>query len=115
MPDLERDDNDRLTPRMIAELLQAETVPRDRWRLFWMSFADAGGFKGCAIVRAANYGHAIQRCWDLKVNPGGEVLGGPMPLYAEEYVPSEYLDRLLNRPECVHLDEHLARRLRGEP
>ncbi len=60
---------------------------------YWLSFAEETGFLGVVIVQAESYDQALQKAWELEINPGGNVLGGLMV-----EVPSEkWHDRLLNR------------------
>lgn len=40
---------------------------------FWLSFVNETGFAGVAIVDAPDIAAAIKHCWDLDINPGGEV------------------------------------------
>lgn len=45
---------------------------------WWLSFADANGFMGVAIVEAETLREAMREAWWHKCNPGGEVMGQPL-------------------------------------
>lgn len=64
--------------------------------LWYMSFADKSGWLGAIITESPSMLEAVQKCWDLNINPGGGILGRTI----EVGVPSEYRDRLLTRKEC---------------
>ena len=67
---------------------------------FWyLSYAETGKFKGGIIVRAFGFVHACQRTRDLNINPGGQVLGFPVP--STNIPQSKYLDRLLSEAELT--------------
>ncbi len=53
-------------------------------KFFWLSFADDSGFLGAAIVEAPNIIAAIQKAWELKINPGGEVKSLELPGATED-------------------------------
>ena len=62
---------------------------------YWLSFAGPRPkrFLGVAIVEAESYDQAVQKAWELEINPGGNVLGGLM-----DHEPSEkWCNRLLSR------------------
>jgi hypothetical protein len=59
-------------------------------------------------VRGLNLPDACRYAWWLKVNPGGEVLGRPVPDWFE--IPAHYQERLLTREEAMALDAILATR-----
>lgn len=70
----------------------------------WLSFRnpDLNQNLGCVIIKATNLEDAVQKAWDLKVNPGGEVAGFPM---TEENVETEGLeiDRLYSKKELMEM------------
>lgn len=86
-----------------ARLLAEErSKPQGLW---WLSFCDvdkpAGEqFLGVAIVRAGGPVSAMQRAWDLGINPGGEVMNYQLPDDAAARV-RPYMDRLLSREEIT--------------
>lgn len=70
-------------------------------RQWWLSFADrelpkGKQFLGVAIVFASGLGEAIEYCWDMKLNPGGEVMGIELSFF----VAPEWCDRLLTKDEA---------------
>ena len=72
---------------------------------FWLSFRDPdiNLNLGCTIINDADdLDTAIQKAWDLGINPGGEVLG---TLMTEEMFKEEGLeaDRLYTRSEMIEL------------
>lgn len=73
--------------------------PCDWW---WLSFCDkdkpkGNQFLGVVVVRGATLRAAMKRAWDLKINPGGEVLASAL----SQAIPSErWRERLLSAPEC---------------
>jgi hypothetical protein len=78
--------------------------------LLWMSFVDpelpeGSAFLGVAIVEAKDIGEGTALCWDLGINPGGEVLAGEMP---EPWPPCRFRDRLLQKPEIEELRQIMA-------
>ncbi len=65
---------------------------------FYLSFAD-DGFIGAAIVIADDIESAARTCWELGINPGGQVLGCNLPGSA---VPDQsFRNRLLSRKEVT--------------
>jgi hypothetical protein len=97
-------DNER-NDKINARLLEEESDPTVK--LWWLSFCDpelpkGRSFLGVIIIEAIGYAHAIKKAWDMKINPGGEVLGflvGPVQV---PKIPREFYDRLLSK-------EHLAK------
>ena len=78
----------------------------------WCSFCDPKkpeGFQflGAAIVRGDNVAEGAQEAWRLGINPGGEVLGIPLPQFIE--VAPEYRERLLDDLEAKELSEAINR------
>ena len=67
--------------------------------LWWMSFRDPNKpkgrqFLGVAIVEAPGFMHAVQKTWELNINPGGEIVAEQV-----EGVSVEYHNRLLSRAD----------------
>ena len=80
------------------QLLAAES--REPEQFFYLSFAEpkpphGRGFLGACIVRAYGILTAVDRAWNLGINPGGEVLCMPV-----SHCNPELLDRLLTRKEA---------------
>jgi hypothetical protein len=69
--------------------------------LWWLSFADHGGFLGIAIVQAPTFPAAITRAHRLGVNPGGSVAGAEIP----GHIAPEWCDRLLTKAEAEAVPE----------
>ncbi len=65
---------------------------------WYLSFADDTAFRGGVVVRGTDVESATKEAHRLKINPGGQVLGVPIP---EGKVPvAAYRDRLLTREDC---------------
>lgn len=91
-------------------------------KFFYLSFCDASRpagtqFLGACIVRASHLMEAVQVAHLLGINPGGEVLGYPIPVFfltaarAVDYP----IEKLLTRPELEELDAKiLAFQTQGE-
>jgi hypothetical protein len=67
---------------------------------WWMSFCGAERpagqqFLGVAIIDAPTFEDALTKSWLTGVNPGGEILAGPIP--AAHVPPLAYRNRLLDR------------------
>lgn len=87
--------------------------------LWWLSFADAelpkgSQFLGACIVPAGSIIEAVQIAHAMGVNPGGDVVGHPIPesdawLLAAQPTLRTYVGRILTRDECETLDRELAR------
>lgn len=67
-------------------------------QLWWLSFA-SGRFLGVAIVRADSLASAVAKTHALRINPGGDVLGMPMPREEAKLVRPEDIGRLLSKKE----------------
>lgn len=84
-----------------AELIEQERSEAGGATSFWyLSYAGEEGFHGVVIVRAFGFIHACQRARDLNINPGGQVMGVPVP--PDKVPPAKYLDKCLSKAE---LDE----------
>ena len=70
----------------------------------WLSFREPKENLnlGCVIVKGSNLNDAVQRAWELNLNPGGEIAGF---LLTEEQVKEENLEveRLYTKDELVEL------------
>jgi hypothetical protein len=60
-----------------AALFAQEATEPLRW--YYLSFAGEEGFRGACIVEARGMLGAVSRCNVLGINPGGEVMGMPVP------------------------------------
>jgi hypothetical protein len=67
---------------------------------FWLSFADETGFLGVAIVDSDDFLTAVDKCHELGINPGGEVLCSGDPPAS---VTDKDKNRLLSRAEADDL------------
>lgn len=66
----------------IAMFVEATTPGPERW--WYLSFADPDRptgqhFLGVALVRATCHADAVRMAWRNGCNPGGQVLGHPVP------------------------------------
>ena len=77
---------------------------------YWMSFCDAekpagSMFLGALIIEAPNPLEAIERSWELELNPGGEILFHEIPEVYYERIPADWIEtRLITRKECEDLE-----------
>lgn len=89
----------------IEKVLERERSQPCRW--WYLSFCSGEGFLGAAIVLAPGMVHAAQRCHQLGINPGGEVLGGTLP--ENDLPPPEARDRLLSKADIKHFFDAVQR------
>jgi hypothetical protein len=69
-----------------------------RTALWWLSFSNADGPLGVAVVQAPGVLEAVVRSHELGINPGGEVaFFGPLP---DSAIGPEWRDRLLSEDEA---------------
>lgn len=78
--------------------------------LWWLSFADAAKPRGeqnlgVIITEAESLADAIEKCWRLGINPGGEIMAMWLGPEAEGNVPPRMLDRLLTGAELASIGE----------
>jgi hypothetical protein len=71
-----------------------------------MSFCDiekpAGSqFLGAIVTDGNNVVEGVKRAHELGINPGGQVLGIPVP--EDKFVPEEFCNRLLTVEEAIEL------------
>lgn len=81
-------------------------------KLWYLSFCDpdkpqGSQFLGACIVAGDDLLSAIQTAYGLACNPGGEVVGQPVPEDLVRHVGPQWLERLLTRAECAGLDAEL--------
>lgn len=91
--------------------------PKTTEQLWWLSFADESGFLGVALVRGASITEAARTAWAFGFNPGGEVLGYPIPAEGEAFIVARdpgLLGRLLDKSEAMALGEALDLRFDAE-
>jgi len=60
--------------------------------LFYLSFASEAGFLGVAIVEADDFLDAVKCAHELGINPGGQVLGFPLPKIGTDGMTKEAHD-----------------------
>ena len=80
---------------------------------YYLSFCDperpAGSqFLGAAVVPGGSMIEAVRNAHMLGCNPGGEVLGQPVPEYLEPHIGTRWRVQLLTREECAAMDAELA-------
>jgi hypothetical protein len=71
-------------------------------RLYYLSFASDTAFLGCVFVEGRELVDAVRAAHRLGINPGGEVLGAPVP--EDMMPPTSYRRRLLTEPELEEVD-----------
>jgi hypothetical protein len=74
--------------------------------LYWLSFVEkmitADKFLGVNIVRASSFEEAVMISHILRINPGGECVGGgPLPAFIE--ISENDIGCLLNKDEATAL------------
>lgn len=84
----------------------------DAIQWWWLSFCDPGRpqgnrFLGCAIVASTDMTHAIITAHRLGINPGGEVVGAPVPDDVMVYVQGSRRNVLLTKAQTIALDTHI--------
>jgi hypothetical protein len=84
--------------RRRCQLIAEESHQVPQW--WYLSFA-RDGFLGACIVFANGFATAIQSCNDQRINPGGQVLGHPVPAHVT--LPPAALNRLLSKEDIVRL------------
>jgi hypothetical protein len=79
--------------------------------LYWISFSGFPGGRprtredhlGTVLVMACSFDEAIQLAWFMKINPGGEAVGGAIQNPTAEQQNSANHNRLLSREEAERL------------
>ncbi len=98
----------------------AETVAKEyaheakQW--WWLSFADGrfpkgSQFLGSAIVPGTSIFVAASVAREARINPGGEVLGLPIPAEVLVMIDDKHRFKLLSRAESEAVDEEVCDRL----
>lgn len=80
--------------------------------MLWLSFCDSSRpkgtrFRGVVIIQADNVIEGAHVCWELGVNPGGEIVCVPIPANMESFLVAcgqQYLNRLLSRKDINQLE-----------
>lgn len=96
-----RGEQERTIANVAAETKRPDTA-------FWLSFADASGFRGAVIVHANDFVEALMRCNLLDINPHGECQGMPIPAEGAAMIPEKWKYRILTREECAKFDEEMS-------
>ena len=70
--------------------------------LWWLSYVDekSGNFNGAVAVEAGSFIEACIISRVLKISPGGQVAGVPIPPECLHMVPETHRNRLLNKAEA---------------
>lgn len=84
--------------------------------IWWLSFADparpsGSQFLGCVLIEALSMIEAVQAAHYRDINPGGQVMGKPLnraSFSVLSFPIAPYLNRLLNREDCLALDERIT-------
>jgi hypothetical protein len=85
--------------RVRGVIMQDMKQPLEWW---WLSFGGQTGWLGGAIIHAGGLVEAASTAARLGCNPGGEVLGVPIP---EHMVPdAEWRERLLSLDEVESIN-----------
>lgn len=72
--------------------------------LWYLSFVD-DHFLGACVVEAPSMPDACRKAWALNINPGGQVLGVPVPENKEGIFPQNVL---MNRATLAEYDSVLS-------
>jgi len=97
--------------RVTQQLAEEADQPMGWW---YLSYAGEEGFRGGAIIAARGFTGAAYAANVLKISPGGQVMGHPIP---PEKVPGEeYQHRLLTKRELTEIwdDMKTLAELEGE-
>jgi hypothetical protein len=73
--------------------------------LWWLSYADNGGFRGLVVTRAESFLSACMTAHRLRISPGGQVQGIRIDQDDEWRIPESYRNRLLTAEEAKKLAE----------
>ena len=96
-----------MTPEKFAqrkkELLAQEASQPER--LMWLSFATETQFLGGVYVVAQGFIHAIDKTYQLGINPGGQVRAHDVPDENAARVRAEWRNRLLSKAEVTKMDK----------
>jgi len=79
----------------VTKLLLEETDKPMGW--WYLSYAGEGGFRGGAVIEARGFTGAAYVANILKISPGGQVMGAPIP--SDQVPGEEYRHRLLTKDE----------------
>lgn len=71
----------------------------DKCEWWYLSFATDDGFRGAFIVEAIDILSAVGRVNQLGQNPGGQVMGVPLPEEELAKVPESYRERFLTKED----------------
>lgn len=77
--------------------------------LMWLSFAEDseddpdGKFNGLIITEGTDLIECVKKTHILSINPGGQVLGHPIPRWASCIIPPFMLDFLFQKEEAIRL------------
>jgi len=82
--------------RVTKLLLEEADRPMGWW---YLSYAGEGGFRGGAVIEARGFTGAAYSANILKISPGGQVMGVPIPPGKEP--PEGYRHRLLSKAELM--------------
>jgi hypothetical protein len=83
-----------------AELIAEESTNEET--LWYLSFADEK-FNGAVIVMAKGFIHACVTAKSLKINPGGEVVGGEYKI-SSLWPDKKWWNRLLQKKDIDEMD-----------
>ena len=79
----------------IQAVLAEERKQPEHW--LYLSFANASGFLGGVVLWTHGVTHALRRCRELGINPGGEVLS--IRILDGKIPPTEFCEKLLTQEE----------------
>ena len=70
---------------------------------WWMSYCDGSlpkgsQFLGVTIIKAKGMAHAVQRAWDMGINPGGEIQAYETDPAA---IAPDHFNRLLSKDDLI--------------
>lgn len=70
-------------------------------QLYWLSFASDKGNLGICIISGSSLKDAIKQSSLNGLNPGGEVLGIPIPPDDEKNIPKSIINKLFSKEEIA--------------
>ena len=71
---------------------------------WWLSYADADGFRGACIVTGPDFLGACSTAKKLELSPGGQVRGVEIPAELAPHIEDKWRLRLLSKADAQEFD-----------
>lgn len=82
-------------------------VPVEHAGLWWLSFANDDGCRGVCMIEGASFIDAVTVSHRLGCNPGGQVVGVPIPAEGARKVAAHWKNRALTLAEMRAFDKEM--------